>query len=129
MAITLTTSGAVISHAGKNVSSDLISGTTSGGLSSEDAVNEFINEAEGYISAATRVDWVTGYASYDSVIKKVLDEAVACRAANHCVKYDLGAYTNRAEAQTIMDLNRDVVQQDVTVLKDDKEKSFVEDSS
>ena len=130
MAATLTTSGATLLHAGKNVSTDLSeSGSTSPVRTADAMLLEFINEAEGFISAATRVDWVTKYSALDSAIKKALDEATACRAAIHSIKYDMSGYTSRAEAQTILDVNNDIVNRTISLLKDDKEKSFVEGST
>ena len=100
----LTSSGAVFMKAGKNVSTDLISGTITGGTTSGVAVDEIINQAEHTVSAESRVDWVAQYAGLSANTKKILDRVASSLAAIDFIAYDPGEYTNLGEAQTKMNV-------------------------
>ena len=125
MAVTLTSTGAVILKAGKNVSSDLISGSTSGGLTSEAAVNQLINQAESYINSVTRKDWVAAYSDLPTDKRKVLDKAVSDEAAMYCINYDPNGYGGLRVAEFLMDVLRDKVKQATDILKEKEKETFI----
>jgi hypothetical protein len=115
MSFTLCSSGAIVIKAGKNVNSDAAS---SGAI-----LEQFSDEAEGRICAETRYDWVSNYASIGSNFKPILTDVSSSLAAIKLVMYDMSGYTNRGEAEDVLNINFDLVQKALKVLADDKVKT------
>lgn len=90
----LTTSGAVLLKAGKNVSND-VSGAT---------VVQFINDAEGYVNAVSGVQWTEIIGTVNSGGVFLLNQIVSSLAAIDAVAYDPSGYTSRVEAEDIINV-------------------------
>jgi hypothetical protein len=90
----------------------------------EAATNVYIKEAEGFLSAMTRYDWVTNYASISAIGKEILRDAVSSHAAIAVINFDMGGFTSRTEAQTMIDVNYTKVVDCINILNDDKGRSF-----
>jgi len=116
----LTTSGACIYRAGKNVSTDLTTGTTANAI-----WESFIDSATGQINAATRYNWSGAYASLNSTDKKILEETASCLAAIYGVSYDMSGYTGRGEAEDIVTILRDIALRNLKTLEESKTKEFL----
>ncbi len=115
MPFTLCTSGAMVIRAGANVSP---TASTSGTI-----LEQYSEEAEGYINFVTRYDWVANYASIGANFKPVLATACACLAAADLVAYDMGGYTGRGEAESMINVLYDRAQKAITKLDEDKNKT------
>ncbi len=109
MVFTLCSSEAIIRKAGLNANSTIVA--------SNAALAEFSTQAEGWINSETRVDWVTDFGNVGTEFKGALAEACAAIAANEVIKYDMSGFTSRAEAQTMLDVNRDVARLNISFLK------------
>ena len=126
MAVTLTTSGAVLIKAGKNVSSDLTGvGNTTLGKTADQIISQYINEAEAVINSETRYNWIDGYAGLNDDVKNILNEVASNIAAMYAVTYDMSGYTSRIEAETIMDVLIDSAKRGLSLLKDKKVETFI----
>jgi len=112
MSWTLTTSGAAIVKAGANKSGVI---TLSGA-----ELAKWSDNAEGYIVATTRRDWVTDYASLSTEIKNILDDIASSHIAKQIISYDMSGYTSRFEATTMLDVQDDIIQRGINILKDFK---------
>ena len=113
---TLTTSGACVAKAGKNVNSEI---STSGAI-----LTIWKDEAEGRIVAETRRDWVDQYASVDAGTQTLLGDVCSSMIAIKLINYDMGGYTSKTEAQTMLDVNDDIVQRGMNVLRDFKSNTI-----
>jgi len=82
--------------------------------------NVYIKEAEGFICAQSRYDWVTNYASVSTIGKEFLRDVCSSLAALKVINYDMSGYTSRTEAQTMIDLNYAVVVEGINLLRDEK---------
>lgn len=111
MSFTLCTSGQAIAKAGAGVNSAII---ISGQL-----LEEWSDEAEGYICAATRQDWVSGSLTY-KMPKGILADAAASKMAISMINYDMSNYTSKREAETMLDVLRDSLVTDIEILKEQK---------
>ena len=120
MAGTVVASLAVLMHAGKDVSSDLLIGPTVTGQTAEIAVNVYINQAEHKVSVSGSKDWIADYGTAQTNLKQAVDLAVAVYAANMCIAYDPSGYISR-DAETIIDVNKDIFDKVMKDL-DDKDK-------
>ena len=95
----MSTSGAVLIKAGADVSTDISDGVQ--GLSGDDIISQFINEAEAYVCAQTRYDWTANYGSLAANYKNILNETVSNLAAIYCIEYDLDAIGRSAAMSKI----------------------------
>ena len=84
--------------------------------------------AEGELNATTRTNWTDLFLTMNSDTKFILTEAVSSLAANSLIVTDMSGYTNRAEAQTILDVNIDNFRRAIRVLEEDKGKTFLKGS-
>lgn len=109
MTFTLTTSSAIIRKAGANASS---LATTSYAL-----LLDICTLGEGVVCAESRHNWLSNLPS-TSFGLALLSDAVACWCGNEVAKYNLTSYFSRAEAQTLLDVNIDNFNRDITLLRD-----------
>lgn len=116
MSWTLCTSGAAIAKAGAN--KDIIFEQISGAP----ILAKWSDEAEGSLNAVTRRDWVALSGSTATNFKGVLSDAVSSDIGNRIINYNMGGYTSRLEAQTMLDVNRDNYMRCIDTLKDEKNK-------
>lgn len=96
MAWTLCTSGAAVAAAGTFVNTSIQGNATE--------LDNFSNQAEGAICAECHTDFVSNYANFDTEIQNALQTICAAKIAKKLVKYDMSGYTDRREAETILDV-------------------------
>ena len=118
---TLCTSGAALVKAGIGLSVEW----NLSGAATELKWDSVIPQAEGYLSTLVREDLVTNYASYDSNIKLILEEACSNLAAIYAIQWDMSGYTSRQEAESMINILFERVRQIVEILDDQKGVSFV----
>lgn len=95
MAGTLCLSGATFFKAGANVSATIKTDTFAVAM---------INQAEGYLNAISKYDWVANYASLNAITKLILEEACSNLSAIYAIQYDMSGYTTRQEAEDMVDI-------------------------
>ncbi len=109
MTETLCNSGNVKLAAGANVSTSLTPAF----------YTTLINQAEGQLTADTRVNWVTHWPTISgNNTAKIVEQAVANFAAVGAIGYDPSGYTSSQEATTIINVCLDRYDRAVTKLKD-----------
>lgn len=97
MTYTLCSSAAIVIKAGSNVSSSA--------KASDAIIQQFASEAESFINAATRYDWVTNWGTASgSLVANSVSDATACIAATSLISYDMSGYTSRSEAEDIINI-------------------------
>lgn len=116
MTFTLCSSLAIIRKAGSNASSAAIASTA--------LLLDYCTQSEGKFCALTRFDWVANYSTVATEIKEAVADAVSSDAAIKVLGYDPSGYSKLLEAQTIMDMNKDIFDNIVTKLREDKNKGF-----
>jgi hypothetical protein len=112
MSFTLTTSGAAIVKAGAGANSVIVANVAN--------LEKFSDQAEGRIVAQTRRDWVTDYSNLSTEIKGILDDVASSLIAMQIINYDMGGYTSRAEAQTMLNVQDNTASSGINILKDFK---------
>jgi len=110
MSFTLCTSGAATAKAGANVSGTLLGNAA--------VLDQFSQETEGFINAETRRDWITAPANAAS--SGALADVSSSHIANKMINYDMGGYISRLEAQTMLDVNADIVRKGIAFLSKDE---------
>lgn len=99
MSFTLCTSAAIVTRAGAHVDS---TASTSAAI-----LEQFSNEAEGFIVTATRYDWVANYSSVGANFKPMLSTVASCLAAADLIAYKMDDYTTRGEAESTINVLND----------------------
>lgn len=107
---TLAASQAVTDRVGPNANATIIA--------SEAIIDRYIEIAEQTIVSETRRDWIDSYASLDSSIKATLELCTASHAAMEIIQYDMGGFSTRAEAITMLNVNSSNFQRTLKTLKD-----------
>ena len=85
----------------------------------------FINQAEGDLAVDTGIDWVDKFSSISSNVNKVLEGAVAAKAAASAIKFDMSGFTSRAEAIMMTNVNWAIYEKAVQDLKQDRAKTLL----
>jgi len=101
-----------------------------GALASATAVaeaytNVLIKEAEGFVCACARYNYVGNYSSVSTIGKEFLRDVTSALAAIKAIGYDMSGYTSRTEAQTLLDVNYSNVVESINLLRDDKFREFI----
>ena len=110
MAWTLCVSAAAIRKAGLNANSDIVV--------SEAAMLGFSDEAEARINAETKRDWVAVYSTVGTNFQNALGAAASSAVAIDIINYDMSGYTRKREAETMLDVNRDIYRIQIAYLKE-----------
>src|SRR3990167_10231999 len=122
--VTFAVSAAALVKAGAGVASTITDGTLFVGT--DHAIEVWITEAESLINVITRRNWTDDYSSLNNDVKKVLQGAASDLAAINAIIYDMGGYTSREEAQTMINVLRDSAIRAMSLLKDKKVEDFID---
>ena len=88
-------------------------------------INDFITQAESHINAFTRFNWSDAYSGLNTDTKGILKEAASNLAAIYIIQFDMGGYTSRKEAESMVNILRDAALRAMSILRDEKSKDFV----
>ncbi len=118
MTTTMCLSGGALFKAGLNVNTAL---ATTGG----DNIDMVINQAESTINTITRTDYTKKYAGLSNNVKKILEQVCQDLTAIDLIKYDMSGYTDRVEAEDMINVLRDAALRGLSILKDMKTTDFI----
>lgn len=108
MAFTLCTSGSATAKAGSSVSSTIKSDATE--------LDSFSEMAEGKIVAESRKDYVVDFAKASTAEKGILNDVCSSLIAIKMINFDMNGYTNKREAETMLDVNDEIVAKGMSTL-------------
>ena len=111
------TSGQAIMRAGRNVFS---TAALSGAI-----VDTFINAAEDLINVNSRFNFLDVYSTLNDDTKKIIEQVCSAEAANSLIAYDMSGYSSRIEAETMLDVNNNIVLRGLSILRDKKPQDFI----
>lgn len=113
---TLCTTGEAITKAGAEASS-----TATNPL----LVSQFVQQSEGYINSESEFNWIDNYANLNDDVKFILNRTCSADAAIGIITYDIGNYTSRVLAETMVNIYREQVFQGINILKDEAKRNFL----
>lgn len=116
MSWTLCTSGSAIIKGGKHADEDIVS---SGAI-----LASWSDEAEGYIEAQCRRSYVANYADLDTAIQRILSDVCSSQISKQIINWNMDGYTSKQEVTTMLDVQDDIVQRGINLLKDFKSGSI-----
>ncbi len=117
MSWTLSTSAACIVKAGLNANSTIVASAA--------VLTKWSDQAEGFIVATTRKDWVADYGSVITNAKPILDDVTSSIVAMDIINYDMAGYTSRLESQTMLDVLSDGITRGLKYLEERKVQEFI----
>lgn len=115
---TFCTESEVDAKAGAEASSDVTA----------DQKSDFVKQAESFINSMTRENWTDKYSNLNEDVKAILSEAASNLAAMYVINYDMSGFTNRLEAQTMLDILRDGAFRCISLLRNKTTQKYVEDA-
>jgi|TARA_Y100000296_G_C5018640_1_gene178727 hypothetical protein len=119
-----------MAHEGIFATSDEIIKKAGHGASStytaEAVVNDFIAQAESEINVVTRRNWSDDYSGLNTDVKRILSKCAASLAAIEIITCDMGGYTSRTEAESMINVLRDTALRLMSVLKTQNAERFMD---
>lgn len=130
VATTLAVSGGALIKAGAGVATALSEAGSgkSSMLGSDYAVDFFIVQAESRINSTTRFNWTDEYPNLNADTRFLLREAAENMAAVYCILYDMSGYTSRSEAESMINVLLNQVNDALKLLSDKEVKRFIDDA-
>jgi|TARA_R100000501_G_scaffold5182_1_gene11483 hypothetical protein len=120
MAVTsiLSTEEEIKAKGGANVSSSITDAQYDG----------WVLQAETFVNAFTRVNYSDSFASLNVDVKHLLSDVVSSLVAINSIMYDMSGYTSRQEAESMINVLRDSALRGLSVLRDKKNQTFINDA-
>jgi len=87
--------------------------------------NVYIKQAEAFVCASARYDYVTNYASVSTIGKELLRNVTSAYAAVMVIEYDMSGYSSKEEAQTMLEFCWNTAVEGINLLRDEKYRQFV----
>ena len=100
----------------------------SAAATTEAFLNQFVGEAESFINTLTRTDFSAIYSTLTAAKKKILTEATSNLAAIYVIQYDTKGYASLREAENMMNTNWARFVQCTSLIRDQKQVKFIEDT-
>lgn len=116
MVATMCTSYAVMRKAGVNANTSL--------TGSAAWMESFINQAEGFINSATKVDYLGSWSSLSSGAKYILEDTASSLAAIPVINYDMSGYTTIPTAVAMQNVLWAVASRNISLLKEKDYSDF-----
>ena len=117
MAFTLCTSGAIVTKAGENADATAIA---SGAI-----LEQFSNEAEAYINAVSRHDWIANFSTIATNTKTLLGEACSNLGGIYVIQYNMSGFSTIVEAEDMVNILWARLDKVINLLKDQKVVDFI----
>jgi hypothetical protein len=91
-------------------------------------INQWCSEAESFINVLCRENFSDTYAAtLNTDVKKLLTKLCSNMVAFQGVKYNMGSYNSRIEAETLLDALWAEIERDIALLSDNKAVKFIRD--
>ena len=90
------------------------------------ATDIYVLNVESKINAMTRFNWSDKFSSLNVDVKTILTETGAAWCAIIVIQSDMSGFTSRFEAETMLDVLRDFVTTNISILRDIKTQTFIE---
>ncbi len=91
-------------------------------------VNDYMTQVEAFINVATRKNFSDAYSALNVDVKGVLKEIASNLAAIYVIQYDMSGYTSRIEAEDMVNILRDAALRGISILRDKKMETFMENA-
>jgi len=94
-----------------------------------DAMHDaWVLQAESFMNVFCRVNYSDTYASLNVDVKYIFSDVVSSMVAINGIAYDLSGYTSRTEAEDKINILRDGILRNLSILRDKKMQTFINDA-
>lgn len=100
----------VLDRIGPNANADIIASSA--------IVERYIDAAEGTIVAETKVNYIGNFGNVSNELKETLTLCTAAHASKEIIAFDMGNYSTRAEAITMLNVQESTFKRTLAALKD-----------
>jgi hypothetical protein len=90
----------------------------------EGYINQYVQEAEGFIMCACRSKFKTNYAALNAEAKELLRLATSNLAAISVIQFDMSGFTSRTEAELMMNVLKTIADECIKLLQDQKTVTY-----
>lgn len=120
MAITsiMTTDQAIRAKAGANVSTAI----------TDSQYDDWVLHAENYVNILARENYSDSFSGLNVDVKYFLGDIVSSMVAIQAIMYDMSGYTSRTEAEDMINVLRDGLLRNLSLLRDKKNQKFMDDA-
>lgn len=94
----------------------------------EARINDLCAQSESVINCLTRYNWSDAYSGLNADVRRILSETSACLVGNAIISFNMSGFTSRTEAEDMINVNRDTALRNLSILKDKKVQTFMEES-
>jgi len=108
-------SGSAVILAGKNVATGM----------PESTWTSWISGSESFVNLVSRYNWSDAFATLNDDVRYVIADTVARDVAIKAINYDMSGYTTRIEAEDMVNILRDGLLRNVSLLRGQKEVTFI----
>lgn len=86
-----------------------------------------IIDVEAFINCLCRYDWSTAdtATTLNTTVRGLLIDTGACLAAIEGISWDMSGFTNRTEAEDMINVLRDIALRNLSILRDKKTQDFI----
>jgi hypothetical protein len=90
------------------------------------ATDVYVLNVEAKINSMTRYNWSDAYTAGLNVdVKGILTETGAAFCAINVINANMSGYSSRSEAETMLDVLRDIALTNISILRDIKTQTFI----
>lgn len=82
-------------------------------------------QAESMVNTLGRYNFSDNYAALNADVKHLLDDIVSSFVAIQAIAYDMSGYTNIREAENMINILRDGMIRNMSILRDKKTQTFI----
>lgn len=92
--------------------------------------DEIILDVEAVINSVCRFDYSTFDAAtaINATVRGILIDTGACLAAIEGISWDMSGFTSRSEAESMINVLRDIAIRNLSILRDEKTQTFIKNA-
>ena len=85
-------------------------------------------QAESMVNNAARYNFSDAFAGLNADVKGILSDIVSAAVAIEAISYDMGGFTDLTEAESKINILRDSMLRNLSILRDKKVEDFMKDA-
>lgn len=82
-------------------------------------------QAESFVNSVCRYNFSDDYAGLNDDVKYIISDVVSSLVAIQAISYDMSGYSSRTEAEDVINVLRDGVLRNMSILRDKKVQDFI----
>lgn len=93
------------------------------------ATDIYVLDVEAFINCATRYNWSDAVtAGLNADVERILTDTSASICAMYVIQWDMSGFTSRTEAEDMINILRDIILRNLSILRDKKTQKFIREA-